>query len=42
VAQRLGRRWLGIELSQEYANNIRQRLSSRNLFDDGETEPVAS
>ena len=44
VAKKLGRRWLGFELSKEYAQQTRQRLRKINQGDplDGAAEPLAS
>ena len=32
VAQRLGRKWIGIELNDEYADIIKERTKQRELF----------
>ena len=32
VAQRLGRKWVGIELNPEYAKIIRKRTAQKELF----------
>ena len=44
VAKKLGRKYLGFELSKEYAQNIRQRLSGIREGDplDGAAEPLTS
>ena len=44
VAKKLGRKYLGFELSKEYAQNIRQRLSGIQEGDplDGAAEPLTS
>jgi len=44
VAKKLGRRWLGIELSRDYAKRIRQRLDAAQTGDplDGPADPVRS
>ena len=44
VAKKLGRRWLGIELSQDYVKRIRQRLDAAQTGDplDGPADPVRS
>jgi len=44
VAKKLGRRWAGIELSQDYVKRIRQRLDAAGVGDplDGPADPVRS
>lgn len=44
VAKKLGRRYLGIELSQDYATRISNRLSSCDVGDDldGPADPIKS
>ncbi len=44
VAKKLGRRWLGIELSKDYVKRIGQRLSQANPGDplDGPADPLRS
>lgn len=44
VAKKLGRRWLGIELSPEYAKQVRGRLERTRVGDslDGPVDPVRS
>jgi site-specific DNA-methyltransferase (adenine-specific) len=44
VAKKLGRRYLGYEISAEYANRIEQRLAAINIGDqlDGAPEPTVS
>jgi len=32
VAQRLGRKWIGVELNPEYAKIIKNRVAQRELF----------
>ena len=32
VAQRLGRKWIGIELNPEYAEIIKNKIAQRELF----------
>jgi len=32
VAQRLGRKWIGIELNDDYADIIKERTKQRELF----------
>jgi DNA modification methylase len=39
VAERLGRRWLGVELSEDYGNLIKQRTAQTGLY-FGEAEEV--
>lgn len=44
VAKKLGRRWIGFELSKEYVARVKQRLDHANLGDplDGFADPLAS
>jgi site-specific DNA-methyltransferase (adenine-specific) len=44
VAKKLGRQWLGIELSRDYVKSIRSRISSCRVCDplDGVADPVRS
>mgnify|MGYP000586758980 CR=1 FL=1 len=44
VAKKLGRRWLGIELSPDYVNRIRRRLDAAQTGDplDGPADPLRS
>ncbi|HUT95514.1 MAG TPA: DNA methyltransferase [Thermoguttaceae bacterium] len=44
VAKKLGRRWLGIELSREYVKRIRQRIAAARVGSplDGPADPVRS
>lgn len=44
VAKKLGRRWLGLELSADYVARIRQRLAGCNSGDmlDGASDPLTS
>ncbi|MBN2218058.1 MAG: site-specific DNA-methyltransferase [Pirellulales bacterium] len=44
VAKKLGRRWLGLELSAEYVKRIRERISGVKIGDelDGPADPVRS
>jgi site-specific DNA-methyltransferase (adenine-specific) len=44
VAKKLGRRWLGIELSPDYAQKIKERLAGINMGDPlvGPADPVRS
>jgi site-specific DNA-methyltransferase (adenine-specific) len=44
VAKKLGRQWMGFELSQEYAKYIEQRLQSTTIGDqiDGPEDPIQS
>jgi site-specific DNA-methyltransferase (adenine-specific) len=44
VARKLGRQWIGFELSEEYVRYIRQRLASIQVGDDldGPTDPLTS
>jgi len=44
VAKKLGRRWLGIELSREYVKRIRQRIAAASVGDplDGPADPLRS
>jgi site-specific DNA-methyltransferase (adenine-specific) len=44
VAKKLGRRWLGVELSPEYAKRIKSRLGAAHVGDalDGPADPVRS
>lgn len=44
VAKKLGRRWLGIELSQDYVKRIRKRIAGTQVGDplDGPADPVRS
>ena len=44
VAKKLGRRWIGFELSKEYVARINQRLEHANVNDplDGFADPLAS
>lgn len=44
VAKKLGRRWLGIELSQDYVKRIRERLAEPRVGSalDGPADPVRS
>lgn len=44
VAKKLGRRWLGMELSSEYVNRIRHRLDAAQAGDplDGTADPLRS
>jgi len=44
VAKKLGRRWIGFELSKEYAKQIEQRLKQAKVGDplDGTENPLAS
>jgi site-specific DNA-methyltransferase (adenine-specific) len=44
VAKKLGRQWMGIELSKEYVSRIKQRLSRTNVGDDldGPADPILS
>lgn len=38
VAEQLGRQWVGIELSAEYAEMARKRTQQRGLFAELDTE----
>lgn len=44
VAKKLGRRWMGFELSKEYAENIRRRMSSTQIDEPltGPEDPLKS
>lgn len=44
VAKKLGRRWIGVELSREYVRKIQERLASTNVGDplEGPADPVRS
>lgn len=44
VAKKLGRRWMGFELSEEYAKYINERLDRTNVGDtvDGPEDPIQS
>jgi site-specific DNA-methyltransferase (adenine-specific) len=44
VAKKLGRRWLGIELSREYVKRCRQRIAGAGVGDplDGPADPLRS
>lgn len=44
VAKKLGRQWMGFELSDEYAKYINERLNSTNVGDtiDGPNDPIES
>jgi len=44
VAKKLGRRWMGIELSRDYVKRIRQRITAARVGDplDGPADPVRS
>ena len=44
VAKKLGRQWMGFELSDEYAKYIKQRLSKTHVDDplDGPEDPIRS
>ncbi len=44
VAKKLGRQWLGFELSEEYAKYINERLDRTNIGDkiDGPEDPIQS
>ena len=44
VAKKLGRRWIGFELSEEYAKKIKSRISDTKVGDalDGPADPVTS
>lgn len=44
VAKKLGRRWLGTELSRDYVKRIRERLAGADVGDplDGPADPVRS
>jgi len=44
VAKKLGRQWMGFELSDEYAKYINQRLNATNVGDtiDGPNDPIES
>ena len=44
VAKKLGRRWLGIELSRDYVTRIRERIAGTDVGDrlDGPADPVRS
>lgn len=44
VAKKLGRQWLGVELSQEYAKHVKSRLSTCQPGDalDGHEDPLTS
>jgi site-specific DNA-methyltransferase (adenine-specific) len=44
VAKKLGRRWLGIELSRDYVKRIRQRMADAHVGDalDGPADPLRS
>lgn len=44
VAKKLGRRWMGFELSEEYAKYIQQRLEKTSIGDalDGPSDPIES
>jgi site-specific DNA-methyltransferase (adenine-specific) len=44
VAKKLGRRWLGVELSRDYVKRVRQRIAAAGVGDplDGPADPVRS
>jgi DNA modification methylase len=44
VAKKLGRRWMGFELSEDYVKSIRQRLADTSIGDsiDGPEDPIGS
>ena len=44
VAKKLGRQWLGFELSRDYAKRIRERLAKTSVGDDldGPADPIKS
>jgi len=44
VAKKLGRRWIGFEMSKEYTQRIKERLDKANVGDelDGPEDPVSS
>ena len=44
VAKKLGRRWLGFELSRDYVGRVKKRLREANVGDplDGPADPLAS
>jgi len=44
VAKKLGRQWMGFELSDDYVKYIKQRLDKTNIDDplDGPTDPIRS
>jgi len=44
VAKKLGRRWLGFELSRDYVGRVKDRLREANVGDplDGPADPLAS
>ncbi len=44
VAKKLGRRWIGFELSNDYVNYIEERLKKTNVGEslDGPSDPIES